>query len=235
MPTPRLGRLRRPRHTRAAPSRARRAAPPLCGATTENGPWSRISRSIVNVAALPTHPGSVACGGPDAPRRSLAGALARRRSAATENKQILVRSRTDGPRVVRFDRVGESRDHEVARPYFEIAARAEPAVSFAMLGLSVQIQTLHAYHCADAAAGRRSRCCSAWRWRQPVTLASRAGSATARAQAPAPRELTFDVFEKSIAELQRALSSGAISSRELVEQYLARIRAYDAGGPRRTR
>ena len=59
-----------------------------------------------------------------------------------------------------------------------------------------------------------------------------AGSGTARAQAPAPRELTFDVFEKSIAELQRALSSGTISSRELVEQYLARIRAYDADGPR---
>ncbi len=41
----------------------------------------------------------------------------------------------------------------------------------------------------------------------------------------------FDVFEKSITELQRALDEGAITSVNLVEQYLARIAAYDKQGP----
>jgi Asp-tRNA(Asn)/Glu-tRNA(Gln) amidotransferase A subunit family amidase len=42
----------------------------------------------------------------------------------------------------------------------------------------------------------------------------------------------FDVTEKSIAELQAALSSGTVTSRDLVAQYLARIEAYDRRGPR---
>src|SRR4051794_32860987 len=42
----------------------------------------------------------------------------------------------------------------------------------------------------------------------------------------------FEVAEKSIAELQAALSAGEVTSRELVEAYLARIEAYDRGGPR---
>ena len=41
----------------------------------------------------------------------------------------------------------------------------------------------------------------------------------------------FDVTEKSIAELQDALTSGRVTSRALVTQYLARIEAYDRGGP----
>jgi amidase len=42
----------------------------------------------------------------------------------------------------------------------------------------------------------------------------------------------FDVAEKSIAQLQEALASGAVTSRQLVEAYLARIAAYDRSGPR---
>lgn len=40
-----------------------------------------------------------------------------------------------------------------------------------------------------------------------------------------------DVFEASITELQTALESGAITSVDLVDQYLARIDAYDHQGP----
>jgi Asp-tRNA(Asn)/Glu-tRNA(Gln) amidotransferase A subunit family amidase len=42
----------------------------------------------------------------------------------------------------------------------------------------------------------------------------------------------FDVVEKTIPELQAAMASGAVTSRELVEHYLARIEAYDKRGPR---
>ena len=45
-------------------------------------------------------------------------------------------------------------------------------------------------------------------------------------QAPA-----FDVMEKSIAELQEAMTAGKVTSRQLVEEYLARIAAYDRQGP----
>jgi amidase len=42
----------------------------------------------------------------------------------------------------------------------------------------------------------------------------------------------FDVVEKSITELQNAMRSGQVTSRRLVEAYLARIRKYDQDGPR---
>ena len=42
---------------------------------------------------------------------------------------------------------------------------------------------------------------------------------------------TIDVFEASIAELQSALEEGRTTSVELVDQYLARIEAYDKKGP----
>ena len=45
---------------------------------------------------------------------------------------------------------------------------------------------------------------------------------------------TFDVTEKSIRELQAALADGTVTSRQLVEGYLARIAAYDRAGPRLT-
>ena len=42
---------------------------------------------------------------------------------------------------------------------------------------------------------------------------------------------TFDVMEKTIPQLQEAMSAGTVTSRELVEIYLARIAAYDKQGP----
>ena len=58
----------------------------------------------------------------------------------------------------------------------------------------------------------------------------RCGSLAAGARAERPT--AFDVQEKTIAELQAALTSGAVTSRSLVLAYLARIRAYDLQGPR---
>ena len=48
---------------------------------------------------------------------------------------------------------------------------------------------------------------------------------------PAPSLSTFDVMEKSIDELQHAMADGKVTSRQLVDIYLARIEAYDKGGP----
>ena len=42
---------------------------------------------------------------------------------------------------------------------------------------------------------------------------------------------SFDVLEKSIEQLQRAMQAGEVSSRQLVDLYLARIEAYDQQGP----
>jgi amidase len=47
--------------------------------------------------------------------------------------------------------------------------------------------------------------------------------------APAPQ---FDVVEASIADIDAALAAGKVTSRQLVEAYLARIAAYDQAGPR---
>ena len=52
-----------------------------------------------------------------------------------------------------------------------------------------------------------------------------------RQAAGGDRPTRFDVQEKTIAELQAALTSGAVTSRSLVLAYLARIRAYDLQGP----
>ena len=50
---------------------------------------------------------------------------------------------------------------------------------------------------------------------------------------PAPAlAATFDVFEKSIVDLLAAQRIGTVTSKDLVEKYLARIRAYDQDGPR---
>ncbi len=57
------------------------------------------------------------------------------------------------------------------------------------------------------------------------TLAQAPGRRTAR-QSP-----SFDVVEKSIEELQRALAAGEVTSRDLVDLYLARIDAYDQHRP----
>lgn len=50
--------------------------------------------------------------------------------------------------------------------------------------------------------------------------------------APTSGQETFTVVETGILELQRALASGDLTSVELVEAYVARIRAYDQDGPR---
>jgi Asp-tRNA(Asn)/Glu-tRNA(Gln) amidotransferase A subunit family amidase len=51
-------------------------------------------------------------------------------------------------------------------------------------------------------------------------------------QPPAARPgPAFEVSEKSIAELQSALTAGTVTSRELVLAYMTRIRDYDLGGP----
>jgi Asp-tRNA(Asn)/Glu-tRNA(Gln) amidotransferase A subunit family amidase len=41
----------------------------------------------------------------------------------------------------------------------------------------------------------------------------------------------FDAFERTIPELQAAMETGAVTSQELVHQYLARIEAFDDAGP----
>jgi amidase len=43
--------------------------------------------------------------------------------------------------------------------------------------------------------------------------------------------LAFDVMEKSIEDLQQAMQRGQVTSRQLVDTYLARIEAYDKQGP----
>jgi amidase len=47
----------------------------------------------------------------------------------------------------------------------------------------------------------------------------------------APAVADYDPTERSIDELQRAMQAGAVTSRQLVESYLARIAAYDRQGP----
>jgi Asp-tRNA(Asn)/Glu-tRNA(Gln) amidotransferase A subunit family amidase len=49
--------------------------------------------------------------------------------------------------------------------------------------------------------------------------------------APPPALSTFDVMEKSIDELQRAMTERKLTARQLVDIYLARIDAYDQRGP----
>jgi Asp-tRNA(Asn)/Glu-tRNA(Gln) amidotransferase A subunit family amidase len=66
-----------------------------------------------------------------------------------------------------------------------------------------------------------------------ATLLAAAPIAVAGRQPPAATAgAAFDVQEKTIDELQAALTSGAVTSRSLVLAYLARIRAYDLQGPR---
>jgi amidase len=48
---------------------------------------------------------------------------------------------------------------------------------------------------------------------------------------PKPAHPPFDVMEQSIEDLQRAMQEGKVTSRELVDLYLARIEAYDQQGP----
>ena len=61
-------------------------------------------------------------------------------------------------------------------------------------------------------------------------LAPAAARQRGRTSAPAAPPL-FEVHERSILELQAAQAEGRVTSRGLVESYLARIRAYDQAGP----
>lgn len=67
--------------------------------------------------------------------------------------------------------------------------------------------------------------------RMRIVLLAAAITVPLGAQAPAARLATIDVMEKTIAELQAAMAGGAVTSRQLVEIYLARIAAYDKQGP----
>ena len=58
------------------------------------------------------------------------------------------------------------------------------------------------------------------------------GLGVARARRGAQAVETFDVSEKSIRDLQAAMTAGQVTSERLVELYLARIAAYDRAGPR---
>src|SRR5688500_14089449 len=49
---------------------------------------------------------------------------------------------------------------------------------------------------------------------------------------PAPVIEFFEVHEQSILDLQAAMTAGRVTSRGLVDSYLARIQAYDQAGPR---
>ena len=49
---------------------------------------------------------------------------------------------------------------------------------------------------------------------------------------PSPRPAEFEITEATITELQTAMQQGTRTSVQLVEAYLARIAAYDVGGPR---
>ncbi len=49
---------------------------------------------------------------------------------------------------------------------------------------------------------------------------------------PAPVREFFEVHEQSITDLQAAQTAGRVTSRGLVDSYLARIQAYDQAGPR---
>ena len=69
-------------------------------------------------------------------------------------------------------------------------------------------------------ASRGASCCRL-RWPSPRA------AALPRQSSPPP----FDVLEQTIPELQAAMETGRVTSRQIVAQYLARIEAYDRRGP----
>jgi len=62
-----------------------------------------------------------------------------------------------------------------------------------------------------------------------ITLA---GSSFGQQTRRAPSAASFEVTEATIAQLQEAIQKGTVTSRGLVEAYLARIQAYDTQGPK---
>jgi len=65
-----------------------------------------------------------------------------------------------------------------------------------------------------------------------TSSATLVGLGVARARVRAQAAGPFDVSEKSIQDLQAAMTAGQVTSEKLVELYLARIAAYDQAGPR---
>jgi amidase len=65
-----------------------------------------------------------------------------------------------------------------------------------------------------------------------IVAAPASHSQSTRSAPSADAVRTFDVMEKSIAELQQAMQAGAVTSKQLTTIFLARIRAYDKAGPR---
>ena len=64
-----------------------------------------------------------------------------------------------------------------------------------------------------------------------LTLLAASGSAAVQKPQP-PARAGFDVVEQPIAALQEAMEKGNVTSRALVDAYVARIEAYDRRGPR---
>jgi amidase len=68
-----------------------------------------------------------------------------------------------------------------------------------------------------------------------ATLAAQAPQVGLIGPLPAPEPAsTFDVTEKTIVQLLAAQRIGTVTSHDLVEKYLARIKAYDQDGPHLT-
>lgn len=65
-----------------------------------------------------------------------------------------------------------------------------------------------------------------------IASATLQGQRTPPRPQPAPVMEFFEVHEQSIVDLQAAMQAGRVTSRRLVESYLARIQAYDQAGPR---
>ena len=71
--------------------------------------------------------------------------------------------------------------------------------------------------------------------RVALTSGTALAAATAQAAEAATGTATtasFDVTEKTVAQLQDAMRAGAVSSQQLVQLYLARIAALDKAGPK---
>ena len=65
-----------------------------------------------------------------------------------------------------------------------------------------------------------------------VGLSSALSCHALHAQAPASPPASFDVMDATIDRIHAALKSGSLSCVALVENYLARIKAYDQAGPK---
>jgi len=64
-----------------------------------------------------------------------------------------------------------------------------------------------------------------------AAAAASAGAQRRPALDTAPARPLYDVMEKSVADLQDAMTRNEVTSKDLVAAYLARIAAYDRGGP----